>query len=92
MAVVQAVAVAVVVAVVVAVAVALVLAQWKMFQLLVGDLVAAEAVEGPVYIALLAEVHWYSRRVVEAFAVEGSPVAEDHQAGKIYVVGGIRTP
>ena len=46
-----------------------------------GDLAAAEAVEGPVYIALLAEVHWCSRRVVEAFVVEGSPVAENHQAG-----------
>ena len=76
----------------VAAAVALVLAQWKMFQLLVGDPVAAEAVEGPVYIALLAEVHRRSHRVVEAFAVEGSPVAENHQVGKIYVGGGIRTP
>lgn len=46
-----------------------------------GDLVAAEAVEGPVYTALLAEVHWCSPHVVEAFAVEGSPVAENYQTG-----------
>jgi hypothetical protein len=60
----------------------LVLAQWQVIQLLVEDLVAAEVVEGPVYIALLAEGgYWCSRRVVETFAVEGSPVAENHQAG-----------
>ncbi len=64
-----------------------------MFQLLMGDLVAAEAVEGPVYIALLAEVHRCSHRVVEAFAVEGGPVTENRQAGTWNYVGwGIRTP
>lgn len=53
-----------------------------MFQLLMGDLVAAEEVEGPVYIALLAEEgHQCSRRVVEVLAVEGSPVAENRQGG-----------
>jgi len=58
-----------------------VLALWREFQLLVGDPVVAEAVEDLVYIALPAEGdHWHSRRAVEALAVEGTPVAEDHQA------------
>lgn len=45
---------------------------------MMGGLVAAEAVEDPVYIALLVEEgHRDSRRVVEALAIEGSPAAEN---------------
>ena len=67
----------------VAAAAAGVMVPWERLQLLVEDLVAAEVVvEDLVYIVLLAEEGCRgNHRVVEALAVEGSPAAENHQAG-----------